>query len=138
MNQLDQRYFFADGVRFACRQCGACCTGEPGAVRICEEEIIALAEGMGEEPNELKRSSLLQDGGEWRIREKPNGSCLFYDGGCTIYPFRPRQCRTWPFWVKTMRSEESWATACNACPGIGQGPLFSFGQILDLLAGTEN
>lgn len=39
MNRLDQRSnFFDAGIRFECRRCGACCTGDPGIVRVNERE----------------------------------------------------------------------------------------------------
>ncbi len=44
MNRLDQRsYFFDAGIRFECRRCGACCTGDPGVVRVNEQEIAEIA-----------------------------------------------------------------------------------------------
>lgn len=48
MNPLDQRsYFFNEGIRFACRRCGACCNGAPGVVRVNEQEIGAIAAYSG-------------------------------------------------------------------------------------------
>lgn len=35
--------WYADGLRFECTRCGHCCTGEPGTVRVYEEEIGTLA-----------------------------------------------------------------------------------------------
>ena len=38
--------------------------------------------------------------GRVTLRERANGECVFWDrqAGCTVYPARPAQCRTWPFW----------------------------------------
>ena len=45
MNSPQERsYFFDDGLRFECTQCGTCCTGEPGAIiALSEEELEAIA-----------------------------------------------------------------------------------------------
>ncbi len=31
--------------------------------------------------------------GRWVLRNKPNGDCIYWDGGCTIYPNRPSICK---------------------------------------------
>jgi len=40
---------------------------------------------------------------------------------CLVYPVRPRQCRTWPFWPEVLRSRDAWDRATEKCPGIGKG-----------------
>ena len=35
--------WYKDGLRFACTQCGKCCTGSPGYVWITEEEVVKMA-----------------------------------------------------------------------------------------------
>ena len=55
-----------------------------------------------------------------------NGDCTFLDGRtrrCSIYPVRPAQCRTWPFWNSNLESPEMWKRGQNVCPGMGQGEL---------------
>ena len=65
------------------------------------------------------------------LKEKANGDCVFYDrqAGCTIYPVRPRQCRTWPFWESNVVTPEAWQKTCVVCPGTGQGELISEEEI---------
>jgi hypothetical protein len=66
------------------------------------------------------------------LKEFANGDCTFFDGksrGCTIYPVRPRQCRTWPFWNSNLESPESWAEVRQVCPGAGKGNFFSLKEI---------
>src|ERR1051325_11004616 len=92
--------WYADGLRFRCTQCGNCCTGAPGFVWVNDDEIRGIAEYLGEPLEEaLERWTRGTHRGR-SLREKANGDCVFYDrkAGCTIYPVRPRQCRTWPFW----------------------------------------
>jgi len=66
------------------------------------------------------------------LREKANGDCIFFDRrqGCTIYPVRPRQCRTWPFWDSNIRTPDAWRQTCEICPGSGQGTLVPVEEVL--------
>ena len=65
------------------------------------------------------------------LREKGNGDCVFYDRaqGCTVYPARPPQCRTWPFWESNVQTPEAWQRTCEDCPGSGQGELIPVEEI---------
>jgi Fe-S-cluster containining protein len=65
------------------------------------------------------------------LREKTNGDCVFWDrkAGCTVYPVRPRQCRTWPFWESNVATPQTWERTCNICPGSGKGELISAEEI---------
>jgi Fe-S-cluster containining protein len=123
--------WYRDGLRFRCTQCGHCCTGAPGYVWVSEEEIAALAAFRGETVEEIEGlyTRLAQRGRS--LREKANGDCVFYDRekGCTVYPVRPRQCRTWPFWESNVGSPEAWRRTCDTCPGSGQGELISAEEI---------
>src|SRR5688572_10802901 len=92
--------WYRDGLRFECTKCGRCCGGPSGFVWVTAVEIEAIAEHRNE-PVAQTRVTFVHDVGPRRsLREKTNGDCVFYDSsaGCTIYPVRPRQCRTWPFW----------------------------------------
>lgn len=40
---------------------------------------------------------------------------------CAIYPVRPLQCRTWPFWPENMKSRAAWDRAAKGCPGMNRG-----------------
>lgn len=127
---------FDQGIRFACHQCGTCCTGEPGTVYVAPNELQPLAAFLGLPVSRLIKECLYPFRDSFSIREEPGGDCLFYDRGCTVYPVRPSQCRTFPFWVKNLRSESAWRQVCLECPGIGQGRLFSREEILDILEGA--
>ena len=50
--------------------------------------------------------------------------------GCVIYPVRPAQCRTWPFWESNLRSRKNWDSIAEGCPGIGRGPLIGVDEIV--------
>ncbi len=117
--------WYKDGLRFTCTRCGHCCTGEPGYVWVNDADLTAIAEFLGEPVAEVRAMSTKLAARGLSLREKSNGDCVFYDrqAGCTIYPVRPPQCRTWPFWESNVASPESWERTCAVCPGSGQGEL---------------
>ena len=125
----DRSYFFDAGLRFSCTQCGKCCTGEPGIVRATPTEIARIEQLTGRERADF--SDPASKG--YRLKERPNGECIFFENGCSIYKARPLQCRTYPFWFENVRSERAWEQACKDCPGIGEGRLYSKEEILGLL-----
>ena len=123
--------WYQDGLRFRCTRCGHCCTGDPGNVWVNDEEIAAIAEYQRESTQQAT-ALYTRPGGRGRsLREKANGDCIFYshEDGCTIYPVRPRQCRTWPFWESNVRTPEAWEQTCQVCPGSGQGELITAEEI---------
>ena len=123
--------WYENGLRFRCTRCGNCCTGPPGFVWVNEEELAAIAAFRGESKEQTKAIYTRLDGRDRSLKEKANGDCVFYDrqAGCTIYPVRPRQCRTWPFWESNVVTQEAWQKTCEICPGAGQGELISEEEI---------
>jgi Fe-S-cluster containining protein len=123
--------WYKDGLRFRCTQCGDCCTGEPGHVWVNAEEIAAIADFRGDPVEEVTGLYTRLTPTGRTLREKPNGECVFYERGrgCTIYPVRPRQCRTWPFWQSNVETPADWERTCRVCPGSGQGELIPAEEI---------
>lgn len=118
--------WYSAGLRFECSQCGNCCSGNPGAVWVTEQEIRAIAEFRGLSIGEMKINHTKLLRGQLSLREFANGDCTFLDGEtrrCSIYPVRPAQCRTWPFWNSNLESPTTWQKAQTICPGMGQGDL---------------
>lgn len=124
--------WFKDGLRFTCTMCGKCCTGEPGFVWVTDDEAAALAKFLGDPVNEFLAVFTRKSRGRRTLKEKGNGDCVFYDRakGCTVYPVRPAQCRTWPFWASNLKSEEAWDRTESICPGSGQGELIPVEEIV--------
>ena len=131
----DCRYFFHPGIRFECIGCGTCCTGEPGVVTATLEEGNAIARHLRRPLADLTPHLLIPVKSGYHIREYPDGRCTFHDQGCRIYPVRPRQCRTYPFWVSNLRSRYRWKNVVRQCPGIGQGRRYTSQEILAILNG---
>jgi uncharacterized protein len=131
--------WFRDGLAFTCTRCGNCCTGAPGYVWVSREEIRRIAEFRGESEREFSSKFVRRVQNRYSLIEKPGGDCIFWDkqAGCTVYPARPVQCRTWPFWPENVDSAEAWEGVCQVCPGSGHGRVYSVDEILASVAKVE-
>ena len=97
----------------------------------------AIADHRGISIGEMKVTFTRLYGGRVSLREYANGDCIFLDGAsrrCSIYPVRPAQCRTWPFWNSNLESPEAWREAQSGCPGMGRGDLVPLVTILEKAA----
>lgn len=129
--------WYSCGLHFECIGCGNCCAGpEEGYIWITAAEIDLLAGFLGIGPDAVRQKYLRRVGLRHTIIENPTTKdCLFLtaekDGcrGCAIYPVRPNQCRTWPFWNDNLASSDNWNYAAVKCPGINRGTHFSFEDI---------
>lgn len=116
---------YLERTGFSCRGCGSCCRDdgeERWAVFLSDLELRRI-EAAFSQPREsfatpYHETVPLGRGTEgtfgWSLRRK-DGHCWFYNGnGCSIYPFRPWICRTYPFSI----SDEG--PSCDLCPGTGR------------------
>jgi Fe-S-cluster containining protein len=135
--------WYADGLRFTCSQCGNCCTGGPGFVWLAEVEVTRLADHLRLSVEETIERYCRRVGGRVSLKEtlSPAGlhDCVFLeehkekgpDGvtqtrrTCGIYPVRPLQCRTWPFWDGNLSDPAIWENSAKRCHGMNQGRSFS-------------
>jgi Fe-S-cluster containining protein len=92
-----------------------------------------MAEFLDIDPDVLAGRMLepFKDG--YTVREAEDGRCIFYENGCVVYPERPIQCATFPFWFQNMRSPSAWEQVRLRCPGAGSGRLFSKEEIIGLV-----
>jgi len=77
--------------------------------------------------------------GKWTLSEIRNNNrydCVFLRRDeadlslCSIYPVRPLQCQTWPFWPENLTTMRAWREAGRRCDGIGQqGRCYSCDEI---------
>jgi len=126
--------WYADGLKFQCSQCGNCCTGSAGAVWVTEDDIRAIAEYLDKPIGEIRLFHTRPLRGKTSLTEFANGDCTFFDSqtrGCQIYPVRPVQCSTWPFWNSNVSDQQAWEKTCEECPGAGKGTLVSLEEIED-------
>ena len=121
--------WYADGLSFTCTQCGNCCTGPAGFVEISPVEIGRLAEFLKLSQDDVMARYCRPLGSKVSLKEKRGRGgwdCIFLeerDGKriCTVYPVRPLQCRTWPFWDGVLSSKLAWDAAAKNCPGMNSG-----------------
>ncbi len=124
--------WYRDGLRFQCTGCGGCCGGAPGFVWVDEQEIADLAEALEMTVDEFMDRFTRRIGLRYSLVEYSDGDCVFLDPEskkCLVYPVRPVQCRTWPFWTSNIESPKAWKETCEKCPGSGKGQLYSIGEI---------
>jgi len=124
--------WYADGLSFACTQCGDCCSGEPGYVYVGQEEIDAMADALSMKIQEFEAAFVRPVGRERSLKEYDDGDCILLDRTtrrCRVYKARPTQCRTWPFWDSNLARPADWADTCAVCPGAGTGRVYSLDEI---------
>ncbi|MEE9165798.1 MAG: YkgJ family cysteine cluster protein [Nitrospinota bacterium] len=137
MDNLNNRsYFFDNGIRFECQQCGACCTGSPGTIYVDKSEVSSIAKFLQISVSDFKEKYLYPFKNSYSILEHSDGQCFFYNGEYKIYPVRPGQCSSYPFWFTNLRSEKKWQSVSKECRGIGQGRLYSKKKILEIVQTT--
>jgi hypothetical protein len=129
--------WYSGGLHFECVGCGNCCAGpEEGDIWISAAEIELLAKHLGMPETEVCKRFIKRAGfGAGIMEDNRTHDCVFLqtgpDGkrGCAIYPVRPNQCRTWPFWNRNLNSPRDWDRVVQRCPGIDHGPEWSFERI---------
>lgn len=109
--------------QFACQKCeGNCCKIEGGYVWVKKADILRIANYSGIDADTLIQDYLIKIGRRFSIKEAKQGKeypCIFFDMNskkCLIYPVRPSQCKTFPFWEEFMGDDE--ALLPQDCPGI--------------------
>lgn len=132
--------WYTQGLNFTCTGCGACCTGAPGFTWLDAQEADAIAHHLGLSPDAFRQRytrSVHRNGAILlSLTETRDGACSFYKNGvgCSIYPLRPRQCRTWPFWRRIIASPATWQEEAAGCPGMNHGALHTASEIASIAA----
>ena len=135
--------WYAGGLRFTCTQCGNCCTGPPGYVWFSRREALAIAGHLNIDLETFLRRHAHTVNGRWTLNERRTEhgyDCVFLQRDehgralCGIYPVRPGQCRTWPFWPENLASARRWRQVARNCPGVargieGEGRLYPLEQV---------
>ncbi len=126
--------FYLSGLRFECQKCSRCCRHDPGYVYLSENDIHILSSYFKMPRDRFIETycRTVQHTGELYVslKEKDNYDCIFWESGaCTVYPVRPFQCRSYPFWSNYLASEDAWNETAKSCPGINRGRLYTFEEI---------
>ncbi|MFO0582227.1 MAG: YkgJ family cysteine cluster protein [Anaeromyxobacter sp.] len=126
--------WYAGGLRFECTGCHGCCRGgHEGVVYATEHELGRMAEHLGMTPAAFDRKYVRRVDGHETIRLTDDGDCALWKDGCTVYPERPRQCRTYPFWPEHLRSAKAWDREAKQCEGMGRGEMHDLVEIRAVL-----
>jgi hypothetical protein len=138
---MTSKPWYHKGLQFNCTQCGNCCRnhGEYTYVYVTEPEIQAISGHLG-----LSRAAFLEkyctkEEGSWYSLRMDEPACPFLgaDSRCGIYPVRPKQCQTWPFWEENLK-QATWKGAVKeCCPGIDQGTLYPAEEVQRQARETE-
>jgi hypothetical protein len=122
-----------DALRFACQPgCTRCCDQE-GFVYLTEADLKRAAKFTGMTAKAFETRFVYRTRHQMRFRKPPAKQCPFLDeGGCSIHPAKPTQCRTFPFWPELVERRAAWKRAGRDCPGIGKGPLIQIGSAMEI------
>ncbi|MCK9523683.1 MAG: YkgJ family cysteine cluster protein [Proteobacteria bacterium] len=126
--------FFDNGICFACTGCAECCRthGEYAYVYLSAVDVDRISQYLGMSRLDfLNAHCITTPYGDTHFSMLED-ACNFLgpDGRCRIYPVRPKQCSTWPFWTENLHPVVWREQIASFCPGIGQGPRFSKSEIL--------
>ncbi len=131
-----KRPWYVGGLHFECMQCGRCCAGpSAGYIWVTRAEVKLIADFLKMTEAQLRQKYLKRVGLRTTIIEHHSTrDCIFLQNNagqknCVIYPVRPNQCRTWPFWPSNLKNPDTWNETAKKCPGIKRGRLYSFEEI---------
>lgn len=127
-------FYHNQPIRFRCTQCSQCCYGGKYAyVKASHQEIENIRSFLKITREDFKTDYLIKlvDHG-YGIRMKfsvlaktmgKKGHCILLneEGKCSVYPVRPTQCRSYPFWPEILISEDKWNDERSRCEGINLG-----------------
>lgn len=110
----------APALQWECTGCGACCSG-PGAVYFTADDMEAIRLHLGPDDNEWARTQtrLVQKRERGLYVHQTDRACILLGENkrCRVYPARPLQCRTYPFWTSCFEDAESFQAFRSSCPG---------------------
>jgi Fe-S-cluster containining protein len=114
--------WYAKGLHFSCTGCGRCCTGSPGYTWVSVEEIEAMAQYLGLSVDDFGSKYLRRIGHRYALLERAvTYDCILLKGKmCSVYPVRPTQCQTFPFWPGALKSAAAWQETASSCEGINE------------------
>lgn len=120
--------WYRDGLRFACRRCGNCCSGKGSVVIVTPREREAIARHLAMSAAEFDaRHTKVAFDDVVLIDDPETGDCEWLernpDGttACRVNAVKPDQCRSYPFWPRVVASKQAWEAEAQRCKGIGEG-----------------
>ncbi len=110
-------------IGFKCKKCAQCCKAEYGdnTVSVFPHEIRLICEKTGLDKEKIAIPTPSEDTDsegnihtfEWVLRREED--CIFLENGlCLAYEYRPRICKTYPFYLQEGR------LMVSECAGLGE------------------
>lgn len=124
--------WYGRGLRFECTGCGKCCRdhGEYTYVYLVKGDIERMADLLELTKEEFLAQYCTRDLGLTYLRIPDGEACVFLqEGKCKVYEARPKQCRSWPFWVENLDKKIWDKEVLPLCPGVGKGKLHTAEEI---------
>ena len=110
---------------FECTACGACCHGdEESYIETNKSEIEKIRQHLSLSKKHFNKKHVVQyTDGSLGIRISNAGRCslLGDNNRCSVYPVRPAQCRSYPFWAEVLKNKYTWRSEARRCEGINRG-----------------
>lgn len=139
---MEKPEFWRKGLRFECTSCGHCCRHEPGYVFLSDNDLKHLAGfftiSVEKFSQEYCRTVDVVLAKRLSLTETQDNDCIFWNQGCTVYPARPLQCRSYPFWPAILSDSASWEREAEQCPGIGSGSMHPEQEIETAMKAREH
>lgn len=125
---MSSKPWYDKGLRFECTQCGNCCKnhGQYTFVNLSERDLERIPKFLGLTRRQFLDRYCLSTPGFFPSLKFDEAACTFLDehNRCRIYPVRPLQCETWPFWTENLEPKVWSGEVKDCCPGIDHGPLY--------------
>jgi Fe-S-cluster containining protein len=128
--------WYRDGLRFACKRCGNCCSGRGSVVVVSPREREALARHLETTVADFEaRHTRVAHDDVVLVDDEATGACEWLerraDGttACRVNAAKPDQCRSYPFWPRVVESQETWDDEAKKCAGIGAGDVVPADEI---------
>jgi len=121
-------FYTQQSLHFKCTECGKCCTGgEDHYIALNQNDAERIREHLGVGKPWFKRHYIAHLTHNMFTLRLVNGQCVMLDkkGKCRIYPLRPTQCRTYPWWPEILKNKSSWKNEARHCEGINTGDAVS-------------
>lgn len=117
-------FYTQQALHFECTGCGKCCTGdEDHYIALSSKEAKRIQEYLGVGERWFKRYYITHLTRNTLTLRLHNGQCAMLDknGKCRIYPLRPTQCKTYPWWPEILDNKTAWEREARHCEGIHRG-----------------
>lgn len=115
-----KRILNQNNFSFECTKCGKCCFGQ-GNVYFTKKDLNQIQNYLKiQDKNwgDFKKQFIdLEENGLYI--HQPKYKCFFLNkkNQCSIYPIRPLQCKSFPFWPSNFSSLERLKNLIKECPG---------------------